>query len=238
MSAHVDIAYPFTGLWRVQNSPADRVPSHGTAAFASAHAIDFVPVSPEGQNAPIRLRSLLRPEPPDRFIGFGRPIHAPLDGIVVAADDTATDHHAHRGFPSISYALTQRGRASRGWRALVGTTYSSRVAASSSCSATCSNRVCGCDRASGSAPASTSRAVGTRETAPNLTSTSRRWTVPTSTEPRRSRCRTTARSPTTAKSSTCRSNGELAPEGERLPELGCTSDCHRTDLLPDAGLVE
>lgn len=120
MSAHVDIAYPFTGLWRVQNSPADRVPSHGSAAFASAHAIDFVPVSPDGQSAPIRLRSLLRPEPPDRFIGFGRPIHAPLDGIVVAADDTAIDHHAHRGFPSIGYALTQRGRASRGWRTLVG----------------------------------------------------------------------------------------------------------------------
>lgn len=120
MDACFDIAYPFTGIWRVQNSPADRVPSHGTAAFASAHAIDFVPISPFGRSAPIRLRSLLRPELPDRFIGFGRPIRAPIDGRVIAAGDTAIDHHAHRGFPSIGYALTQRRRVSRGWRALVG----------------------------------------------------------------------------------------------------------------------
>ena len=40
-----DLAYPFTGRWLVQNSPADRVPSHGTELFASAYAIDFVPVS-------------------------------------------------------------------------------------------------------------------------------------------------------------------------------------------------
>lgn len=26
----VDLAYPFTGRWLVQNSPANRVPSHGT----------------------------------------------------------------------------------------------------------------------------------------------------------------------------------------------------------------
>ena len=120
VDACFDIAYPFRGIWRVQNSPADRLPSHGTAAFASAHAIDFVPISPFGRSAPIRLRSPLRPELPDRFIGFGRPIRAPIDGRVIAAGDTAIDHHAHRGFPSIGYALTQRRRVSRGWRALVG----------------------------------------------------------------------------------------------------------------------
>ncbi|SDS21856.1 M23 family metallopeptidase [Microlunatus soli] len=120
MEAHLDVAYPFTGTWRVQNSPADRVPSHGTAALASSHAIDFVPVTADGKSAPIRLASLLRTEPPDRFPGYGRPILAPVDGIVVATSDDATDHDAYRGVPSIGYALTQQQRLAGGWPNLAG----------------------------------------------------------------------------------------------------------------------
>lgn len=44
----VHLHYPFTGLWLVQNSPADRVPSHGTTLFASSYAIDFVQVDEQG----------------------------------------------------------------------------------------------------------------------------------------------------------------------------------------------
>ena len=40
----IELALPFAWRWIVRNSPADRVPSHGTTRFASAHAIDFVPV--------------------------------------------------------------------------------------------------------------------------------------------------------------------------------------------------
>lgn len=120
MSESVDLAYPFTGRWLVQNSPANRVPSHGTELFATAHAIDFVPVADTGRTAPITLGSLVRPEPAERFPGFGRPILSPVDGIVVAAHDTEPDHPAYRGLPSIRYALTQRRRAASGWVALAG----------------------------------------------------------------------------------------------------------------------
>lgn len=116
----VDLAYPFTGRWLVQNSPADRVPSHGTARFASSHAIDFVPVDDRGRTAPITVRTMLRTEPPDRFPGFGRPILSPADGEIVAALDTAVDHAAYRGVPSVGYALTQARRAEAGWPALAG----------------------------------------------------------------------------------------------------------------------
>ncbi|WP_040766301.1 M23 family metallopeptidase [Tsukamurella sp. 1534] len=120
MEAGFDVAYPFTGTWRVQNSPADRVPSHGTSAFASSHAIDFVPVTPDGRSAPMRMGSFLHSEPPDRFPGYGRPILAPVDGTVVAINDDGTDHDAYRGVPSIGYALTQRRRLAGGWPALAG----------------------------------------------------------------------------------------------------------------------
>src|SRR5699024_8731543 len=45
---------------------------------------------------------------------------SPLDGEVVAAHDGAVDHAAHRGLPSIGYALTQRRRLADGWPGLAG----------------------------------------------------------------------------------------------------------------------
>lgn len=120
MAASVDLQYPFVGRWLVRNSPADRVPSHGTSAFASSHAIDFVPVDGSGRSAAFTLRSLLSPEQPRRFSGFGRRVLAPIAGTIVAAHDSEPDHAAHRGLPSIGYALTQGRRAARGWVALAG----------------------------------------------------------------------------------------------------------------------
>lgn len=120
MAVPIDLEYPFTGRWLVQNSPANRVPSHGTTLFATSFAIDFVPVDEGGRTAPLGLASLLRPERPDAFPGFGRPILAPLGGIVLAAHDDQDDHVARRGLPSIAYALTQGSRVRAGWRALAG----------------------------------------------------------------------------------------------------------------------
>ena len=120
MLSTVDLAYPFAGRWLTQNSPANRVPSHGTALFATSFAIDFVPVNETGRTAPFTFGSLLRPEPAERFPGFGRPVLAPVHGLVVGVHDTAPDHQAFRGLPSVGYALTQRRRAAAGWVALAG----------------------------------------------------------------------------------------------------------------------
>ncbi|HLR57042.1 MAG TPA: M23 family metallopeptidase [Beutenbergiaceae bacterium] len=120
MPGRIDLAFPFAGRWLTQNSPANRVPSHGTALFATAYAIDFVPVDERGRTAPLRARSWLRPEPPDRFPGFGRPLYAPASGVVVAAHDSQPDHDVYRGLPSVRYALTQARRAAQGWEALAG----------------------------------------------------------------------------------------------------------------------
>lgn len=120
MLPSVDLAYPFEGRWLTQNSPANRVPSHGTTLFATSFAIDFVPVDEAGRTAPITFRSLLRPEPAERFPGFGRPILAPVQGVVVGVHQTAPDHHSLRGLPSVRHALTQRRRAAAGWVELAG----------------------------------------------------------------------------------------------------------------------
>ncbi|HSP59455.1 MAG TPA: M23 family metallopeptidase [Ornithinimicrobium sp.] len=120
MTGAVRLRYPFSGRWLVQNSPADRVPSHGTHLFGTTYAIDFVPVDGRGRSAPLGPGSLLRPESPQRLTGFGRPVLAPCPGIVVATHDGEVDHDAYRGLPSVGYALTQRRRARRGWVGLAG----------------------------------------------------------------------------------------------------------------------
>ncbi len=53
----VALAYPFRGRWRVQNSPANRVPSHGTRRFALDHAIDLLPLEERGR------RGMVGPSP-------------------------------------------------------------------------------------------------------------------------------------------------------------------------------
>ncbi len=116
----VDLVFPFEGRWLTRNSPADRVPSHGTTLLATSYAIDFVPVDDAGRTAPFTFGSLVRPEPATRFPGFGRPVLAPARGVVVAVHDTASDHASVRGLPSLGYALTQRRRARAGWVELAG----------------------------------------------------------------------------------------------------------------------
>lgn len=95
----VELQYPFTGSWRVQNSPADRVPSHGTPLLGTSYAIDFTPVDGNGRSARFTLASLFRPEPPEHFVGFGRTVTAPVSGMVRAAHDGEADHAA---FPRVS----------------------------------------------------------------------------------------------------------------------------------------
>lgn len=120
MEDPLDLRYPFGGKWLVRNSPADRVPSHGTAKFGSAFAIDFVPVGDDDRSAPYSFASFFRPEPTSVFPGLGRPVVAPLDGVVVGAHASEPDHDSYRGLPSVGYALTQRRRLRGGWRAMAG----------------------------------------------------------------------------------------------------------------------
>ncbi len=139
------LALPFRGTWLVENSPARRVPSHGTHLFASTYAIDFVAVedgrarsavdrgiaavhdrtvsgAPNWHTAAIRdWRTAFATEPADRFYAFGRPILAPTDGRVIAVHDGEPDHEARRSQLTLAkYALTQASRARLGAAGLAG----------------------------------------------------------------------------------------------------------------------
>ena len=48
----VVLALPFQGRWLAQNSPARRVPSHGTDLLGETYAIDFVAVDGASPHCP------------------------------------------------------------------------------------------------------------------------------------------------------------------------------------------
>ncbi|MFC7487610.1 M23 family metallopeptidase [Knoellia sp. CPCC 206453] len=117
----VVLAFPFSGVWRVENSPARRIPSHGTHAFSVSHAIDFVAVDARDRSAPRTWRTWVGVEAPDGFIGFGEPVMAPIDGDVVAVHDVEPDHEARRSqLRLVGYALGQARRTRRGIVGLAG----------------------------------------------------------------------------------------------------------------------
>lgn len=122
MTPPVILALPFAGRWRAMNSPARRVPSHGSDLLGTRYAIDFVGVDDRGRTASrFDARSLLGTEPVERFAAFGRPILAPVTGTVVAVHDGESDEVARRSIVAgVPFLLGQAARLRRGSIAITG----------------------------------------------------------------------------------------------------------------------
>jgi hypothetical protein len=118
---HVVLTLPFRGTWLARNSPARRVPSHGTHLFATTYAMDFIAVKGRRTATTWDWRALLSTEPVERFFAFGQPILAPAAGSVVSVHDGEADHVARRSqLALVPYALTQAARVRGGAGAIAG----------------------------------------------------------------------------------------------------------------------
>lgn len=122
MNDAIALALPFEHRWLTRNSPARRVPSHGTDLMGGRFAIDFIGVDERHRSADRRdWRAFLSTEPAERFLAFGRPILAPAGGVVVRVHDGEVDHVARRSqLTLIPYALGQAGRLRQGVPGLAG----------------------------------------------------------------------------------------------------------------------
>jgi hypothetical protein len=122
MIQEIVISLPFAGRWLARNSPARRVPSHGTDLLGERYAIDFIGVGHRRRTADRRdWRTFLATEPPERFFAFGRSILAPADGIVVDVHDGEIDHVGRRSqLTLVPYALGQLARLRQGVGAIAG----------------------------------------------------------------------------------------------------------------------
>jgi murein DD-endopeptidase MepM/ murein hydrolase activator NlpD len=82
------IDLPLRGGWVAGTSPADRIPSHGTDVLAQRFAFDFVRLDARGRLYPGgQVRATFLGVPLGDVYGYGRAIHAPFDGVVVASLD-------------------------------------------------------------------------------------------------------------------------------------------------------
>ena len=84
------VEFPLRGEWMAVHSPGSRIPSHGTDMLGQRYAFDLIRFDPEkgGRYHPAGgLRTLLLGVPTRECHGWGEPVHAPLDGVVVAARD-------------------------------------------------------------------------------------------------------------------------------------------------------
>lgn len=95
---------PVRGRWIPVNSPADKVPSHGTHELGQTYAIDLVHV-PSGDWRPIGRWPLAAP--PHTFPAFGQDVLAPADGVVVQAGDRQRDHWSRNSWPGVLYLLLE-----------------------------------------------------------------------------------------------------------------------------------
>jgi hypothetical protein len=118
----VVISLPFVDRWLARNSPARRVPSHGTDLLGGRYAIDFIGVDHRHRTADRRdWRTFLTAEPVERFFAYGRPILAPAHGIVVHVHDGEIDHVGRRSqLTLVPYALGQPARLRQGVAAIAG----------------------------------------------------------------------------------------------------------------------
>lgn len=90
------IDFPLRGEWRALNTPAERVPSHGTDFFAQRYAIDFVQMDPTGTwyypgEVPALLAHATKGLAASRFHCWGQPVHSAFAGRVLAARDDWPD---------------------------------------------------------------------------------------------------------------------------------------------------
>lgn len=106
----VRVDSPVAGRWRAFNSPADKVPSHGTRSLAQTYAIDIVRAPDDDPGGTPGGAPGLRwwpPFPANRdFPAYGAPVLAPAAGRVVTAVGSAhRDHRARNTVPGLVYLM-------------------------------------------------------------------------------------------------------------------------------------
>ncbi|MFG3404387.1 M23 family metallopeptidase [Streptomyces sp. NPDC048142] len=127
----VEVDPPVTGRWSALNSPADKVPSHGTHVYGQTYAIDIVAepepepepepesvagtaTAPDSGSEPGAGEAQVRPPfrlfwPVVRrnrhFPAFGAPLLAVADATVVRASDGQRDHLSRNSLPALAYLM-------------------------------------------------------------------------------------------------------------------------------------
>ncbi|WP_405928878.1 M23 family metallopeptidase [Streptomyces griseus] len=116
----VEVGPPVTGRWTALNSPADKVPSHGTHVYGQTYAIDIVADPEAGEGEPPARPAFRWLWPFFRrsraFPAFGAPLLAVADATVVRASDGRRDHLSRNSLPALLYLMLIEGNV----RSIIG----------------------------------------------------------------------------------------------------------------------
>ena len=87
------LTFPLRGEWTALHTPAERVPSHGTDYFGQRYAFDFARLLGPYKKAYRKsiLHHLLGNVRVEDCYGWGEPVLAPFDGVVIGTGDDWPD---------------------------------------------------------------------------------------------------------------------------------------------------
>lgn len=88
----VIVRFPLRGNWIAVNTPAHRIPSHGTNRFGQRYAYDFCRIGPNRFFSPKSVgQYLFRGIGAHECYAWGEAIYSPVDGVIVDAQAGETD---------------------------------------------------------------------------------------------------------------------------------------------------
>ncbi|ATL28910.1 M23 family metallopeptidase [Streptomyces formicae] len=118
----VEIEPPVAGRWSALNSPADKVPSHGTHHLGQTYAIDITAEPEEGPARPVPVWFWPVARRGEAYPAFGAPLFAVADATVVHAEDGQRDHLSRSSLAGVLYfwLIEGVGRSLGGNRRVVG----------------------------------------------------------------------------------------------------------------------
>jgi len=107
------IDFPLRGEWTALQTPAHRIPSHGTDKFAQRYAFDFIRLHGRWERAYSRsiVYHLMGQILVEDCYAWAQPIYAPFNGTVVVASDGWPDRRRLNLVRDLYKALSKRHKS-------------------------------------------------------------------------------------------------------------------------------
>lgn len=122
MEHYIPVDLPVFGEWVAINSPAERVPSHGTHYFGQTFAFDLARLNSRGSSFSTKsvLQQFLFFAPAESFLAWNQPVYAAFPGAVVAAGDGWLDRKRINTPRELLRGTFARGPSGPDYRPLLG----------------------------------------------------------------------------------------------------------------------
>ena len=119
---YTPVDLPVSGEWVAINTPAERVPSHGTHYFGQTYAFDLARMNSHGSGFSTMsiLQQFLFFVPAESFLAWNQPVYAAFPGRVVAAGDGWPDRQRINSVWQLLRAALAGRPSSSDYRPLLG----------------------------------------------------------------------------------------------------------------------